>query len=144
MPFPFIQVLITLKKFGSEVVAILLASMVMWVRLELVMDLICFALALQFSGCSIYEERCRCPNTKLPKSSIKVSLSPSQCYPTCMYFQTSLALMQTCFFFWSLCCSTIIKCIFLSLGWSGNRWSLCTNDTAASSFSMSLPCCVYI
>lgn len=33
---------------------------------------------------------------------------------------------------------------FLSLGGSRNRWSLCTNDTAASSFSMFLLRCIYI
>jgi hypothetical protein len=36
------------------------------------------------SGCSFYEEGCGCANPKLPKSSLKATMSPSQCHPTCM------------------------------------------------------------
>lgn len=38
---------------------------------------------LLFSGCSVHEKGCRCPNPKLPKSSVEATLSPSQCHLTC-------------------------------------------------------------
>ena len=92
-------------------------------------------LKLLISGCGIFEEGCECTSSKLPKSSLKAAMSPSQCHLTCikadLLWPSSLS-SQFIFIWWlnySSCCVSDF------VGGPWNRWSLCSDDTSTCFFS---------
>lgn len=88
------------------------------------------------SGCSFYEEGCGCTDPKLPKSTFKATMPPSQCHAACMADISWLFPSKHIDFITNLVLVHFFVLEFL--GGSRNRWSLCSDDTPALSFCKDL------
>jgi len=81
------------------------------------------------SGCSFYAKGHWCTCAKLPKSSLKVDMSSSQCYFACNVhflscpFDTELAMINS------------KTTSLLSSGGPRHWWGVCTDDSSASEHS---------
>lgn len=90
-----------------------------------------------FSGRCVYEKGCRCSNPELPKSSIKTTMSPSQCHTACIMASISCWEHEKFCILGMWIMIVVISCYLL--GWYRNGWSICTDDTPTSAFGRFLP-----
>ena len=85
------------------------------------------------TGSCVYEEECWCSDTELSKFTLKAIMRTSQCdiackIPTFLNFFLSISGCDR------LCCNWVLRLInflvFISIGRSRNRRSICSDDTS--------------